>query len=120
MRGKLERHVLGSRAASKAAGDQETTGRIGGIGLQVGELEQTVLEITRRTGIGATLPSAIRTSATAPFSIRASAAIAIFDTACAFRVPIFRACCTYPANFRATQTARINSSAASSIFLYPV
>src|SRR5580700_4047940 len=57
----------------------------------------------RRSGIGATLPTAMRTSSTNFPLTRPSAAMQTFEIACALRLPTFRARETYPENFRGRQ-----------------
>src|SRR6202171_432629 len=71
----------------------------------------------KRSGMGATLPSASRTSRIAPLAIWPKAARQTLEMACALRVPTFRACEIYPENRRGSEISRINSSAARAVCL---
>src|ERR1700687_5468885 len=71
----------------------------------------------KRNGMGATLPSARRTSRIVPFAIWPKAARQTLEMACALRVPTFRACEIYPENRRGSEISRINSSAARAVCL---
>src|SRR6266850_2128853 len=71
----------------------------------------------KRIGVGATLPSARRTSRIVPPASWPRAARHTFEMACALRAPTFRACETYPENRRGSEISRINSSAARAVCL---